>query len=78
MQPVVERLYKTTDGGATWYIVYFSSEEFIRAITFANDSKGYAVGYDGTILKTTNAGDNWIPIQIGTSDDFYSVFFTKL
>lgn len=33
------------------------------------------IGYNNTVLKTTNAGENWIPQTPGNSDDNLSVFF---
>lgn len=49
-------IYKTTDGGLTWNNLNLSS---LISVTFANESTGYAVGYNSLILKTTNAGSSW-------------------
>lgn len=31
-------------------------------VFFINPNTGYVSGYDGTLLKTTNSGDNWLPV----------------
>ncbi len=36
---------------------------------------GYVVGANGTILKTTNGGGDWVPLTSGTNATLYSVFF---
>jgi photosystem II stability/assembly factor-like uncharacterized protein len=47
---------KTTNGGATWFrILNIGGDD----ITFLNQFTGYVVGGGGTILHTTNAGENW-------------------
>ena len=40
-----------------------------------DDNKGWAVGDDGTILKTTNSGTNWIDHSIPTLNSLSDVFF---
>jgi photosystem II stability/assembly factor-like uncharacterized protein len=34
------------------------------------------VGQNGTILKTTNGGMNWVALLSGTSNELKSVYFT--
>jgi photosystem II stability/assembly factor-like uncharacterized protein len=48
----------TKDGGNNWTNQYIDniSGNYLLSVNFANDSTGYAVGSDGTILKTTNGG----------------------
>ncbi len=36
---------------------------------------GYAVGDNGTILKTTDGGANWTAQTSGTTNNFFSVSF---
>jgi len=42
---------------------------------FLNENVGWAAGYDGTIMKTSNGGSNWISKNIGTLDDVHAIFF---
>jgi len=47
------------------------------SVPFAQATTGWAVGQNGTILKTTNSGTNWITQSSGTNDDLYSVYFNN-
>jgi photosystem II stability/assembly factor-like uncharacterized protein len=48
------------------------------SVHFPNDTIGYTVGMDGTILKTINGGDDWFPQVSGVSTTFSSVFFPQI
>jgi len=49
----------------------------LQSCFFTTSNTGYAVGWDGTIIKTTNGGVNWIQIYTGLYLKFYSIFFTN-
>lgn len=54
---------KTTDGGITWFNIYtqrFPDAVGFQSIAFADSLNGIAVGFDGLILRTTDAGMNWV------------------
>ncbi len=59
-------IYKTTDGGNSWVIVYSQVGGFINGIHMVSASSGYAFGDPisnvWNILMTTNGGTNWIPV----------------
>lgn len=57
------KIYRTTDGGTSWTVVYTGATEF-KDIFFLSASLGFAVGSNGTILKTTN-GITWTPKTSG-------------
>jgi photosystem II stability/assembly factor-like uncharacterized protein len=42
---------------------------------FLNENVGWAAGYNGTILKTTDGGVNWNSQSLITADDIHSIFF---
>src|SRR5262245_53536842 len=42
---------------------------------FIDPNNGFAVGAIGTILRTTDGGNNWDILASGTNDDLYGVFF---
>ena len=44
-------------------------------IQFVNNSLGYASGYGGTIIKTTNSGETWFELETGTEDLIIDIFF---
>lgn len=72
---------RSTDGGTTWVRNEVKSD-FYRSVHFPSPQTGYAVGYSGTIIKTTDAGVNWEKLRNGdkiTVGDkpFRSVFFVS-
>jgi photosystem II stability/assembly factor-like uncharacterized protein len=44
-------------------------------VHFTDQNYGWAVGYIGTILKTTDAGNSWISQRSGINDTLLSVYF---
>jgi hypothetical protein len=48
------------------------------SVYFTDSNTGWAVGISGTILKTTDGGNNWILHIIITTRYLYSVYFTDL
>jgi photosystem II stability/assembly factor-like uncharacterized protein len=47
----------------------------LQDFSFADIHNGFAVGARGTILETTNGGNNWEILAGGTEDDLYGVSF---
>ena len=70
---------KTVFGGIAWNAVFYATGIInnLHSVHFPDPFTGYAVGSNGTILKTTNAGSNWFTQTSGLFDDFSSVFFTS-
>jgi photosystem II stability/assembly factor-like uncharacterized protein len=67
---------KTTDGGNSWTTVYSAPSSYLlRSTGFANNQSGVAVGDNGTILRTTNAGASWQIINSNTTLSLQSVKF---
>lgn len=70
-------VYKSTDGGTSWQLVYGASTQSLYDIYFVNDSTGYLVGGENghgstsaILNKTTNRGEDWgscFPLNSGTS-----------
>jgi photosystem II stability/assembly factor-like uncharacterized protein len=54
--PYFGLIYRTNDGGLTWALDDSLCCHWLTAIQKVNDSVGYAVGWNGRILKITNAG----------------------
>jgi photosystem II stability/assembly factor-like uncharacterized protein len=48
----------------------------LQDFSFIDTNNGFAVGARGTILKTTDGGNNWELIAGETEGDLYSVSFT--
>jgi photosystem II stability/assembly factor-like uncharacterized protein len=61
-------IYKTTDGGNIWTIVYANTSGFINGIRMVSSVAGYAFGSPlnstllWNILVTANGGTTWLPL----------------
>jgi len=66
----------TTQSAQPWFSLTSGTTEHLHGVHFPlNASTGYAVGYAGTILKTTNGGANWVSQTSGTTDILNAVYF---
>lgn len=67
----------TTDGGANWSVQYTDNTKGkLSNLQFTDLNNGWAVGDSAKILKTTNGGNNWIPItNTGNNAKNEAVFF---
>lgn len=71
-------IVKTTNGGVSWATIHSaSSVGKLISGCFINADTGYATGYSGTILKTTDGGVNLTKQTSGTTAWIYSVFFSN-
>jgi len=60
---------------AQWVIKSSGTSNGLKSIYFVNESKGFAVGMFGTVLRTTDGGDSWTNIYI--ADEYlYQIIFT--
>jgi len=69
----VSGIQKTNNGGLDWIEASSTiTTKYLDEVKFINSDTGYAVGghvsatYSGYILKTTDAGDSWSNLNIGT------------
>ncbi|GAB4363377.1 MAG: hypothetical protein Kow0042_01210 [Calditrichia bacterium] len=70
---------KTQDGGANWTTSIFSEPLYGIDFPISNASLiGYAVGANGTIYKTMDAGTFWLPLNSGTTARLNDVYFLHL
>ncbi len=53
------RIFSTPDAGRTWAAAATGITVPLRAIAFADDDHGWAVGQLGTILATSDGGQTW-------------------
>ncbi len=65
---------KTTTGGDSWFIQFVGTGQFVgrNRILFINANTGFTCGNDhytgsGKITKTTNGGNNWLPLNDPTT-----------
>lgn len=69
-------IYRTTNGGETWIQQGIVNRD-LNAVYFATELIGYAVGENGTILKTINGGVVWNTQTSSTNNDINSVYFLR-
>jgi photosystem II stability/assembly factor-like uncharacterized protein len=69
------QLLGTTDGGITWILQRCNTDSIntIAALDFADDSTGWAVGYNGDLFCTVNAGSSWTRQISGSTGTLRSV-----
>ncbi len=58
-------ILKTTDSGLSWIDITPSINSSVLTLAFNSEQTGIAGTGKGTILKTTNAGNNWNPVNNG-------------
>ena len=54
-----------------------SNQAPLYGIAFVSDLKGWMVGGNGTILQTTDGGENWTDQASGTSAALHSIALTN-
>lgn len=64
-------MWKTIDGGDTWTslagnLPERARKEHLRDVLFTDEQRGFAVGYAGTIVETTDGGATWIERDSGS------------
>ncbi len=64
---------KSTNGGLNW--VNIPLTRTASDIQFLDDNTGYASTYEGSVLKTTNAGANWQEYLTGNSFQMNDIAF---
>lgn len=72
----VNYILVTTDGGETWTNkVSAVTSDKVKACEFIDGKTIYVVGKKGACYKTTNLGDSWTKINLGTNADFNDISF---
>ena len=63
------QILRTTDGGETWtHRDYPIAGEFFNTILFRDSLRGWIAGEYGHMVRTTDAGASWIPVEVDSSD----------
>ena len=63
---------------AQWIIQNSGTSNSLYGVYFTDTNTGYAVGQNGTILKTINGGNEWTALTSGTTRSLISVYFTDI
>lgn len=73
-----DRIYKSDDGGITWLAVDIPGTGFtLKALAFADAQHGWAVGGNGLMVRTTNAGVSWELLKPPTGSELHEVHFSN-
>lgn len=60
---------------AQWQKLNTNTNNEIYDISFVDEDRGWAVGYYGTVLRTQDGGNTWLPQSFFNNSDLYSVHF---
>jgi photosystem II stability/assembly factor-like uncharacterized protein len=66
---------RTTDAGMSWSTLFF--DQFVQGLHFPQPTSGFAVGWGGRILHSTDAGITWTDQTSGTSANLNDVSFAS-
>jgi photosystem II stability/assembly factor-like uncharacterized protein len=72
---IKDAVFLSDDGGQSFPFIATVSGEFID-FDFSDNTHGWAVGKDGSLNYTTDAGQTWNPESPGTNEDLEAVSFT--
>lgn len=62
---------------SVWTTQYLNNigGNILRKIQFVNENTGWASGGNGTLIRTTNGGENWSSVYCGTTKFITSLYF---
>ncbi len=63
----------TENGGKNWTFTEVAGTTFIQSLDFIDEDTGWIVGFQGMIMKTTNAGEDWTTQTTGVPHDIWEV-----
>jgi photosystem II stability/assembly factor-like uncharacterized protein len=66
---------RTTDGGMNWSTLFF--DQFVQGLHFPQPTSGFAVGWSGQILHSTDTGSTWTDQTSGTGANLNDVSFAS-
>ena len=73
-------ILRTTDSGSSWDPISNPTANALRSVSFpptGSGNTGYIVGFNGTAMKTVNAGITWSMLNTGiATQTLFSVHFT--
>ena len=63
----------------TWYSIEpRATEKDLASIYFCDSLNGWAVGFDGDIIHSSDGGFTWAPQTSGVTDTLYDVYFSDI
>ncbi len=68
---------RTTDAGSSWEVQKINAQSYdLWTIDFEGENIGWAAGSSGTVLKTTNGGEQWFEVNPDNTSNFRSIYFS--
>ena len=68
--------FKTIDGGISWFTLNSGIWTYLTGVYFpSNSTHGYCIGGQGTIMSTSNGGNNWLMQYSGVALNLNALFF---
>jgi len=64
-----------TTPASPWAVKTSGTTKSLYAVCFINETNGFAGGYDGTLLKTTDGGSTWAAITTTASNTINDIVF---
>ena len=72
------RMYHSPDGGNTWEFKPLQTDgSILSAITFVDDQVGWAVGWGGLVMRSSNGGESWERVETPTHAALDAVQFAN-
>jgi hypothetical protein len=71
------RIYKTTNAGNNWSVLYHNGLCGLNSVCFVNDQTGWIANCEGAIHKTTNDGINWVLQSLASTTYINSLRFVN-
>lgn len=66
-----------TGDGKNWEFQTSGVDENLASIFFLNAKKGFCVGYHGTVLRTTDGGNKWVKVPVGSTHFLTGIHFVS-
>jgi len=70
-------LFCFTVNAQDWTVITSGTTQNLNKIHFVNDSVGFIIGDNGTLLKTVNSGLNWETITTNISENLTTITFAN-
>lgn len=58
-----------------WEVINSPTSELLRNLSAVDENYVWAAGTNGTIIRTTNGGGNWVLLNSGITTAIYDIFF---
>lgn len=60
---------------AQWYQLDSITDQSLNAVAFTDENTGYVAGENGTLFKTTDAGESWFQLELNTDYNITDMCF---